>query len=61
MTPAESYRALAEAERDAAAKEVLPSRRAVHERSAEAWEEMAERAEDTVEKASVNAAANRRW
>ena len=55
--PGEYYRALAEAQRIAAAQAPLPRRRAMHERSAMAWEEMAERAEGTAAKAAVNAAA----
>ena len=54
------YRALAKAEREAAAKETLLSRRAMRERSAQTWEEMAERVEDTMAMAQVNAAANGR-
>ena len=57
MTPAEMYRANAEAQRLAAAQTSLPSRREMHERSALAWEQMADSAEDTAAKASVNAAA----
>jgi hypothetical protein len=58
MTPIESYRALAGDQRKAAAGTPLPSRRAMHERSAMAWDEMAKLAEDTAAKAAVNAAAN---
>ena len=57
MTLAESYRALAEAQRTAAAGTRLPSRREMHERSATAWEEKAEAAEDTAIKTSANAIA----
>ena len=57
MTLADSYRALAEAQRTAAAGTRLPSRRDMHERSAMAWEEKARAAEDTATKASVNAIA----
>jgi hypothetical protein len=57
MTPSESYRALAEAQRSAAAQAPLPSRREMHERSAMAWEQMADSARDTAVKAAVNAAA----
>ena len=57
MTPSESYRALAEAQRSAAAKATLASRREMHERSAMAWEQMADSAEDTARKSAVNAAA----
>lgn len=51
------YRVLAKAEREAAAKESLPSRRAMRERSAQTWEEMAERVEDTMTRAQTNAVA----
>ena len=57
MTPGETYRANAEAQRTAAAQTPLPSRRDLHERSALAWERMADAAEDTAAKTSVNAAA----
>ena len=57
MTPSETYRTLASTERQAAAKTALPSRRAMHERSAMAWEQMADSAEDTAAKKAVNAAA----
>ena len=57
MTLAESYRALADAQRTAAAGTRLPSRREMHERSAMAWEAKAIAAEDTATKASVNAIA----
>ena len=57
MTPIESYRALAGDQRKAAAGTPLPSRRAMHERSAMAWEAMADFAEDTATKAAANAAA----
>ena len=57
MTTSETYRALAETERRAAANTSLPSRREMHERSAIAWEEMADSAEDTATKAAVNAIA----
>lgn len=57
MTPSETYRAHAAAQREAAAKTTLPNRRAMHERSAMAWDAMAEALEDTAEKALVNAAA----
>lgn len=58
MTTSANFRMLAEAERVSAARTTLPSRRDVHLRSAKAWEEMAERAEDTVAKAEENATAN---
>ena len=57
MTPVQSYRASAAAQRLAAAQTTLPSRREMHERSAMAWDEMADFAEETAAKASVNAAA----
>ncbi|HEY0269785.1 MAG TPA: hypothetical protein VGC10_02215 [Sphingomonas sp.] len=57
MTTAETYRALAAAQRDAAAKTDLLNRRIMHERSAMSWEAMAEAAEDTIERSIVNAAA----
>ncbi len=57
MTPAETYRANAVAQRTAAEQASLPSRRDMHERSALAWEQMADAAEDTAAKATVNAAA----
>jgi hypothetical protein len=56
MTQSEAYRARAAEERAAAAKTSLPNRRAMHERSAEVWEEMARGLEDTAERAVVNAA-----
>jgi hypothetical protein len=57
MTTAETYRALAAAQRDAAAKTDLLNRRIMHEGSAVSWDAMAEAAEDTVERTLVNAAA----
>jgi hypothetical protein len=57
MTMAETYRALAAGQRDAAAKTDLLNRRIMHERSALSWDAMAEAAEDTLERAVVNAAA----
>jgi hypothetical protein len=57
MTTAETYRALAAAQRDAAAKTDLLNRRIMHERSAVSWDAMAEAAEDTVERTLVNGAA----
>lgn len=57
MTPIETYRANAAAERAAAAKTTLPNRRAMHERSAYTWETMAASAEETAGRASVNLAA----
>ena len=61
MSPAETYRTNAQAQRTAATNTSLPSRREMHERSALAWEQMADAAEDTAEKASVNAAAKAGW
>jgi hypothetical protein len=57
MMTAENYRALAAAQRDAAANTDLLNRRIMHERSAMSWEAMAESAEDTIERSIVNAAA----
>jgi hypothetical protein len=57
MTPIETYRANAAAERAAAAKTNLPNRRAMHERSAQTWETMALSAEETIGRAMVNQAA----
>jgi hypothetical protein len=57
MSTAQNYRALAAAQREAAAKTDLLNRRIMHERSAMSWEAMAEAAEDTIERSLVNAAA----
>ncbi len=57
MTASETYRAQAAAQREAARKTTLHNRREMHERSAMAWDAMAEAAEDTVAKAAVNAAS----
>lgn len=57
MTPAETYRANAAAQREAAEATTLANRRAMHERSAETWDAMAEATEDTSARAAVNAAA----
>jgi hypothetical protein len=57
MTTAQTYRALAAAQRDLAAKTDLHNRRVMHERSALSWDAMAEAAEDTIERSVVNAAA----
>jgi hypothetical protein len=57
MSASETYRANAAAQRDAAAKTTLSNRREMHERSAMAWDAMAEAAEDTIAKAAVNAAS----
>ena len=56
-TLAETYRSNAQAQWLTAEETSLPSRREMHERSALAWEQMADSAEDTASKASVNAAA----
>ena len=50
----ENYRQRAAVERDAAAKEGLSNRRALHFRSAEVWERLALTIEETEAKASVN-------
>ena len=52
----ENYRQRAAFERDAAAKEKLPNRRALHIRSAEVWESLAHAIEDTEAKTIVNEA-----
>lgn len=57
MTNAEQYRAQAAAQRALAAQSELANRRDMHERSAIMWDEMAQLAEDTIERALVNAAA----
>jgi hypothetical protein len=57
MTPIETYRANAAAQRAAAQKTNLPNRRAMHERSAMTWDAMADSAEDTAGRALVNEAA----
>ncbi|HWL46792.1 MAG TPA: hypothetical protein VNQ31_03670 [Sphingomonadaceae bacterium] len=57
MTPVETYRANAAAQRAAALSTNLPNRRAMHERSAQAWDAMADNAEDTAGRALVNEAA----
>jgi len=48
------YLAHAAKEREAASKTNLPNRRAMHERSAAVWEEMARNVEATAERAQVN-------
>jgi hypothetical protein len=55
MTPAETYRANAAAQREAAEKTTLANRREM--RSAATWESMADATEDTAARAVVNAAA----
>lgn len=57
MSNIDLYRANANAQRLAAANTNLPNRRAMHERSAESWEAMAQNAADTIARASVNEAA----
>jgi hypothetical protein len=57
MTLLETYRANAAAERRAAEVTNLPNRRAMHERSAITWEEMAANAEALIELTQVNMAA----
>lgn len=57
MTLLETYRANAAAERKAAANTDLPNRRAMHERSAMTWEEMAANAEALLELTQTNLAA----
>jgi hypothetical protein len=57
MTPSESYRANAAAQRAVAETSNLANRRMMHERSAMMWDQMAEAAEDTIGRALVNAAA----
>jgi hypothetical protein len=57
MTQLETYRANAAAEWKAAASTDLPNRRAMHERSAITWEEMAANAEALIELTQVNLAA----
>lgn len=57
MTPAETYRANAAAQREAAEATSLANRRDMHERAAATWDAMAEATEDTTARAFVNAAA----
>jgi hypothetical protein len=54
---AKTYRANASRARVAASQETLASRQAIHERSAMAWDAMAQLVEDTEQLAGVNAAA----
>jgi DNA-binding helix-hairpin-helix protein with protein kinase domain len=51
------FRGNANQHRVAASEESLANRRELHERSAMAWDEMAQALEDTVELAKVNAVA----
>jgi hypothetical protein len=57
MTLLENYRTNAAAQREAARATNLVNRREMHERSAMAWDAMAEGVEDTAAKAAVNLAA----
>ncbi|HEX7820569.1 MAG TPA: hypothetical protein VF463_08115 [Sphingobium sp.] len=57
MSLLDTYLANAKAQRDAAAITDLPNRKAMHERSAEAWEEMARDAQITATRAAINLAA----
>jgi hypothetical protein len=57
MSAAETYRANAVQQRAAATNTNLPNRRAMHERCAETWEEMARSVDDTLERTAVNLAA----
>ncbi|MGK2910094.1 MAG: hypothetical protein ACSLE1_09915 [Sphingobium sp.] len=57
MSLIETYLANAQAQRDAAAKTPLPNRKAMHERSAETWEDMARGVSDTAARAAINMAA----
>ena len=57
MSISDSYRASAAKERALAAKTDLANRKAMHERSAAIWDEMALNAEETADRAIVNAAA----
>ena len=51
------FRANANRQRAAASEETLGNRREQHDRSAMAWDEMAQALEDTAQLATVNAAA----
>jgi len=57
MSTATIYRNNAGIQRAAAAAATLANRREMHERSAMAWDEMAQSLEDTARLAIVNAAA----
>ncbi|PXA85815.1 hypothetical protein DMC47_36505 [Nostoc sp. 3335mG] len=57
MTSAQQFRAQAAAQRALAAASDLPNRRLMLERSAVMWDEMAQSAEDTIERSVINAAA----
>jgi hypothetical protein len=57
MSTADIYRTNADNQRAAAAAATLANRCEMHERSAMAWDEMAQSLEDTAKLAVVNAAA----
>jgi hypothetical protein len=57
VTNAQQYRAQAANRRMLAAKSELANRRLMHERSAMTWDEMAQSAEDIIERSLINAAA----
>ena len=57
MSGSEIFRQNAVTERAAANATLLPNRRAMHERSAEVWDEMASAIEDTRQRARINASA----
>jgi hypothetical protein len=57
MTAAETYRANAAEQLTLAAKSDLANRRAMQERSAALWTEMAQSAEQTADRTAVNVAA----
>nr|AJW29634.1 hypothetical protein pJE1_212 [Sphingomonas sp. JE1] len=57
MSLIDTYLANARTQRDLAAKTPLPNRKAMHERSAETWEDMARGASDTAARAAINLAA----
>ena len=57
MSMSDTYRQSAARERLLAAKTTLLNRKAMHERSAAIWDEMALNAEETAGRAIVNAAA----
>lgn len=57
MSLLDTYLDNAQAQRDAAAKTPLPNRKAMHERAAETWEEMARGVRDTATRAAINLAA----
>jgi hypothetical protein len=57
MSMSDTYRQSAARERLLATKTNLLNRKAMHERSAAIWDEMAANAEETADRAAVNAAA----